>query len=115
MGFVVACHFAFTFFRFLSTMSSSSSSSSSSSLSLGPTSVRLSREEFRKAKELEELRKSGAAPPELDESGQMINPHIPQYISKAPWYLKQQAPGLKHQYSKNFASVLLPSSSSSSS
>ena len=46
---------------------------------------RLSREDYRKAKELEELRKTGAAPPELDEDGKMINPHIPQYVSQSPW------------------------------
>jgi pre-mRNA-processing factor SLU7 len=45
----------------------------------------MSRDEFRKAKELEELRKTGAAPPELDEDGKMINPHIPLYVSKRPW------------------------------
>jgi pre-mRNA-processing factor SLU7 len=47
---------------------------------------RLSRDDHKKQKELEELRKTGAAPPELDEDGKMINPHIPQYISAAPWY-----------------------------
>lgn len=59
--------------------------------------VRLSRDDYRKAKELEELRKSGAAPPEVDDEGMMINPHIPQYISAKPWYLDNQRPGLKHQ------------------
>jgi hypothetical protein len=48
--------------------------------------LRMSREDFRKAKELEELRKTGSAPPATDEDGKMINPHIPQYISNAPWY-----------------------------
>ncbi|PFH34081.1 putative SLU7 splicing factor [Besnoitia besnoiti] len=56
-----------------------------------------SREDARKAKELEEARKAGTAEPEKDEDGNAINPHIPQYISKAPWYLNQQKPGLKHQ------------------
>jgi len=63
---------------------------------------RLSREDYRKAKELEELRKTGAAPPELDEDGKMINPHIPQYVSQSPWYLNSNRPGLKHQYLKHF-------------
>jgi hypothetical protein len=62
------------------------------------TSTRMSREDFKKARELEELRKTGAAPPELDDEGNMINPHIPQYISQSPWYLNNQGkPGLKHQ------------------
>ena len=60
---------------------------------------RMTREDFRKAKELEELRKTGAAPPELDEEGRMINPHVPQYISRRPWYVEdsKSMPGLKHQ------------------
>ena len=63
---------------------------------------RLSRDDFRKAKELEELRKTGAAPPELDDDGRIINPHIPQYISAAPWYYNTTRPGLKHQYLSKF-------------
>ena len=59
---------------------------------------RMTRDEFRKARELEELRKTGAAPPEVDDQGRMINPHIPQYISQAPWYYHSKGPGLKHQY-----------------
>ena len=34
---------------------------------------KLSREDFKKQKELEELRKTGAAPPELDDDGNMIS------------------------------------------
>ncbi|KAE9411262.1 hypothetical protein BT96DRAFT_952375 [Gymnopus androsaceus JB14] len=48
---------------------------------------KLSREEFR----------PGTAPAALDEEGKPINPHIPQYISQAPWYLDTGAPSLSHQ------------------
>eukprot|EP00122_Pirum_gemmata_P019681 Pgem_evm1s18417 len=47
--------------------------------------------------ELEAARKAGTAAPELDIEGKMINPHIPQYISQAPWYLNQNHAGLQHQ------------------
>ncbi|PIA42117.1 hypothetical protein AQUCO_02100167v1 [Aquilegia coerulea] len=56
-----------------------------------------SREDYRKGKELEEARKPGIVPSEVDEDGNEINPHIPQYMSNAPWYLKANKPSLKHQ------------------
>ncbi|KAJ4868596.1 Pre-mRNA-splicing factor SLU7-A [Raphanus sativus] len=56
-----------------------------------------SREDHRKQIELEEARKAGLAPAELDEDGKEINPHIPQYMSSAPWYLNSEKPSLKHQ------------------
>ncbi|KAB2061956.1 hypothetical protein ES319_A10G121300v1 [Gossypium barbadense] len=56
-----------------------------------------SREDHRKQLELEEARKAGLAPAEVDEDGKEINPHIPQYMSSAPWYLNAERPSLKHQ------------------
>lgn len=51
-----------------------------------------SREDHRKQLELEEARKAGLAPAEVDEDGKEINPHIPQYMSSAPWYLNADRP-----------------------
>lgn len=58
---------------------------------------KLSKEDYRKQKDLEAARKAGTAPAERDEEGKEINPHIPQYISKAPWYLDTGHASLKHQ------------------
>jgi hypothetical protein len=50
------------------------------------------REAYRKAQELEEARKAGLAPAAVDEDGKEINPHIPQYMAAAPWYLNNDKP-----------------------
>ncbi|KAK4054651.1 mRNA splicing protein [Microbotryomycetes sp. JL221] len=58
---------------------------------------KLSREEYRRQKDLEAARKAGTAAPALDEDGKAINPHIPEFMSKAPWYMSTgDAPSLKH-------------------
>ncbi|KAH7522089.1 hypothetical protein FEM48_Zijuj07G0100800 [Ziziphus jujuba var. spinosa] len=67
-----------------------------------PTKDSNSRKDRRKKRELEEARKAGLAPAEVDEYGKEINPHIPQYMSSAPWYLKLEKPSLTHQ--KNWKS-----------
>ncbi|GAA5837824.1 hypothetical protein JCM11251_004670 [Rhodosporidiobolus azoricus] len=60
--------------------------------------AKLSREEFRKQKDLEAARKAGTAAPALDEEGKPINPHIPQFMANAPWYMSDghSGPTLKH-------------------
>ena len=58
---------------------------------------KLSREEYRRQKDLEAARKAGTAPAALDEEGNAINPHIPEYITRAPWYMDTGKPSLSHQ------------------
>ncbi len=59
----------------------------------------MSREETKGKKKAEEGRKGVQAPAEVVEEVKAINPHIPQYIAQAPWYLNQNGPSLKHQKS----------------
>ncbi|KAH8555633.1 Pre-mRNA splicing Prp18-interacting factor-domain-containing protein, partial [Umbelopsis sp. PMI_123] len=60
-------------------------------------SQKLSKEEYRRQKDLDAARKAGTAPAEVDEEGKEINPHTPQFMLKAPWYIDTGKPGLKHQ------------------
>lgn len=53
-----------------------------------------SRESLKRDRELDEARRAGTVPALKDELGNDINPHIPQYISKAPWYLDQGEPSM---------------------
>lgn len=46
-------------------------------------------DDYRRQKELDEARKAGLAPAALDEDGKEINPHIPEYMTSAPWYLQK--------------------------
>jgi len=55
------------------------------------------REEYRKNRELDEARKAGKAEHEVDVHGNVINPHIPDYIKSGPWYITDGKTTLQHQ------------------
>ncbi|GAA6018561.1 hypothetical protein JCM10207_007218 [Rhodosporidiobolus poonsookiae] len=59
---------------------------------------KLSREEYRRQKDLDAARKAGTAAPALDADGKPINPHIPEFMANAPWYMSDghSGPTLKH-------------------
>ena len=51
-----------------------------------------------KKRALNEARRAGKILPEIDQNGNVINPHIPEFMANAPWYLGQQeGEGLLHQ------------------
>ncbi|CAO3701847.1 unnamed protein product [Rhizopus microsporus] len=59
--------------------------------------TKLTKEEYRQAKDLDAARKAGTAPAEVDDEGNEINPHTPQFMLKAPWYVDTGKVSLKHQ------------------
>lgn len=64
------------------------------------------RDEARKEAQLREARAAGQAAPEVDDAtGKMINPHNPEFITKAPWYLNQGKPSLKHHQAWNMKDI----------
>ncbi|KAG5187616.1 Pre-mRNA splicing Prp18-interacting factor-domain-containing protein [Tribonema minus] len=63
--------------------------------------------DFKKRKQIEQARMSGQLAPETDtETGKMINPHNPDFISKRPWYLGDSGPSLKHHSKQKSDHVL---------
>ena len=54
----------------------------------------------RGARDLAAARMRGDLPPEVDanDASKLVNPHVPEYMSKAPWYVSQgEGPTLAHQ------------------
>mmetsp|Transcript_23809 Transcript_23809/g.81795 ORF Transcript_23809/g.81795 Transcript_23809/m.81795 type:complete len:380 (-) Transcript_23809:56-1195(-) len=59
-----------------------------------------------KQRELAEARQNGQAAPEVDvNSGAMINPHNPDFITKRPWYLGDSGPSLQHHDTRGAATA----------
>jgi pre-mRNA-processing factor SLU7 len=59
---------------------------------------KFSQQEHEILKKAAEARKEGKRLPEYDEKGQLVNPYIPMYISRAPWYMQTGQEGqLDHQ------------------
>eukprot|EP00519_Triparma_laevis_P007417 CAMPEP_0182508682 /NCGR_PEP_ID=MMETSP1321-20130603/25476_1 /TAXON_ID=91990 /ORGANISM="Bolidomonas sp., Strain RCC1657" /LENGTH=482 /DNA_ID=CAMNT_0024714795 /DNA_START=74 /DNA_END=1519 /DNA_ORIENTATION=- len=74
-----------------------------------PQHVTESSADRRKARELQAARAAGSAAPAVDiKSGQMINPHNPEFITKKPWYLggDSTGPTLDHQAAGEVSATL---------
>ena len=74
-----------------------------------PSHVTESIADRKKSRELAEARQSGTVAPAVDvKTGAMINPHNPEFITKRPWYLGEDAgPSLDHQADPTRDKVLL--------
>jgi len=46
--------------------------------------------------EVENARMKGILPPERDKNGQLVNPHIPAFMSAVPIWMKSDGPTLSH-------------------
>lgn len=77
--------------------------------SSAPSHVTESITDRKKSRELAEARQSGQVAPAVDvKTGAMINPHNPEFITKRPWYLGEDAgPSLDHQADPTRDQVLL--------
>jgi pre-mRNA-processing factor SLU7 len=54
--------------------------------------------DYKKQKSLEEQRRQGVIAKEIDkDTGLEINPYVPVFIAKAPWYLEREHASLSHQ------------------
>lgn len=62
---------------------------------LGLIKRRMTREERIKAKEREQAQKEGKVELDIDADGKEINPHVPQFIADAPWYMSDDSAGKK--------------------
>lgn len=58
----------------------------------------LTKSERDKKRALNDARRAGKILPEIDQNGNVINPHVPEFMANAPWYLGQHdGKGLAHQ------------------
>lgn len=58
-------------------------------------------------RQLQQAREAGQIEPEMDtETGKMINPHNPEFITKRPWYLGESGPSLVHHSKQKSDAVL---------
>eukprot|EP00903_Cladosiphon_okamuranus_P019680 g18086.t1 len=58
-------------------------------------------------RQLQQAREAGQIEPEMDtETGKMINPHNPEFITKRPWYLGESGPSLVHHSKQKVDTVL---------